>query len=231
MTGRVLRLLIALFGALAFNALLFAALSVLNRPKPVVAADDAPMAFSLYQPPREDEPVQDEPDPEPVLPDLEPVFVELDAPVAVLEPLDLPNVAVHPSIPPIRLARAVRVSGRRPPAPAVYASASGGGGGRAARPRRSSGIDGPPKELVIRQPDYPVSALRRGLEGSVTLRLLINEKGEVEAVEVVRTHGSTCFRRAVLKVAKKWRFTAPRHRGRPVRAWAVKTTHFELQNS
>ncbi len=230
MMGRTLRLSAALFCALAFNALLFAALAALNRPKPVEAADDAPMVLSFYEPPHEEEPVQDEPDPDPPPPHLEPVSVEIDAPVAALEPLELPNVVLHPSIPAIRLAPAVRNVSSRPQATAAYASASGGGG-RAARPRQSSEIDQPPKELVIKRPDYPASALRRGLEGSVTLALLINEKGEVEAVEVVRTNGYASFRRAVLKVAKKWRFTAPRHRGRPVKAWAVKTTHFLLQDS
>ncbi len=48
---------------------------------------------------------------------------------------------------------------------------------------------------------------------------------------MVAKPGHISFRGAVLRVVRKWRFSAPRHRGRPVRAWAIKTMHFRLEDA
>jgi outer membrane biosynthesis protein TonB len=48
-------------------------------------------------------------------------------------------------------------------------------------------------------------------------------------VEVIEVKGHAGFRQAVLRVVNLWRFTPPRHRGRRVKVWAVKTVRFNLE--
>ena len=231
MRARVLRLGLAVAAAFLFNAILFAALAVLNRPKPVVSDIDETVQIALYEPPPlQAAPFEPEPEPEPQPPEPAPAPVEMDTPEARLEPLELPPVLLDPAVPAIRV-----VLEKPPPREVPHAAArkvSGNTGAGDAREYASGEkIDHPPKELTSRQPAYPATALRRGLEGSVTLRVLIDERGRVEKAEVIRVLGHPSFRGAVLRVVRKWRFSAPRHRGRPVRAWAIKTMHFRLEGA
>ncbi len=231
MRARALRLGVAVAAAFLFNAVLFAALAALNRPKAVVSDVDEMVEIALYEPPPiQGEPIEREPEPEPLPPEPAPSPVDFDAPEALLEPLELPPVLLETAVPAIRVVLVKQPTRVVPQAVARNVSGSSGEGDTR---EYASGekIDHPPKELTIRQPAYPAMALRRGLEGSVTLRVLIDERGRVEKVEVVRVKGHPSFRGAVLRVARKWRFTAPRHRGRPVRAWAIKTMHFRLEGA
>lgn len=93
----------------------------------------------------------------------------------------------------------------------------------------AEGIDRPPRELGRTKPRYPAAARQLGQEGEVTLKLLINARGEVEQIRVLDVVGHHSFERAVLAVARQWRFSPPLHRGRPVRVWAVKTVKFQLE--
>ena len=63
-----------------------------------------------------------------------------------------------------------------------------------------------------------------GIEGTVVLRLLIDERGRVADVEVIS--GGMAFRHAVLQVARTWRFEPARHQGRATKVWGVKEVSF-----
>lgn len=88
--------------------------------------------------------------------------------------------------------------------------------------------DRPPRELSNAQPTYPRVALRRGIEGVVDLQLLIDVSGRVQRLEVVRVVGHESFRKAVMEVARRWRFSPALRHGHPTSVWAEKTIHFEL---
>jgi len=87
-----------------------------------------------------------------------------------------------------------------------------------ASPHSASRVDEPPRELANIPPQYPQAALRRGIEGEVMVRLLIDERGKVEDVQVLRVEGHSSFREAVLDVVHKWTFRPARHGGRPVKS-------------
>ncbi len=219
-----------------FNLLLFAALAALNRPQPVEARMHAPVRLALFQLPLE-EPLRPEPERErelPAPPELDPVPVDMDLRAAELELVDLPQPRITVALPPIRIVPVVRRETRpvraAPARPRSHRAAERRKGEQHRRgPWGSDEIDAPPRELSVRSPAYPATALRRGEEGAVTVRLLIDEKGRVEKVEVVSVDGYRGFGTAVLNVAGHWRFTPPRHEGRPVKAWALKTTEFRLR--
>ncbi|WP_300527764.1 energy transducer TonB [Maricaulis sp.] len=61
-------------------------------------------------------------------------------------------------------------------------------------------------------PDYPRSAERRGIEGSVQVRYDIAADGSVENIEVVETTHPGIFDRAALRAVESWRYEAAAER-------------------
>ncbi len=59
-------------------------------------------------------------------------------------------------------------------------------------------------------PQYPPALLRRGIEGSVTIRIQVDAKGLPAAVSVERTSGFPEFDTAALEVARLTHFSVPR---------------------
>lgn len=170
---------------------------------------------------------QEQPEPEPVPPEPEVMTVDLDMPdvePVELEPLDLRLDLPSPVVNPIQVT--VRNS---PPEPAP------------ARPRptpqpttrpesrpaahRANRVDEPPREFAGNVPPrYPPREERLGIEGSVRVRLLIDETGRVEDLQFIS--GPQVFRDAVSNAVAQWRFSPARHLGRPVKVWGVKEIQF-----
>lgn len=55
-------------------------------------------------------------------------------------------------------------------------------------------------------PEYPKDAAARGLFGSVIMRLLVNEQGDVEAVDVLNAFPKDVFDRAAIRALKRWKY-------------------------
>lgn len=81
-------------------------------------------------------------------------------------------------------------------------------------------------------PAYPEALRARGVEGAVTARFVVDERGRVDttAVEVVES-SDPLFGAAVLASMPAMRFTAARRAGRPVRQLAVQRFVFRLDLS
>ncbi|MEM8659295.1 MAG: energy transducer TonB [Pseudomonadota bacterium] len=58
-------------------------------------------------------------------------------------------------------------------------------------------------------PDYPVSAIRRGIEGYVDLLFDINASGKTENIRVIASEPSGIFDRAALRALAKWKCKVP----------------------
>lgn len=85
------------------------------------------------------------------------------------------------------------------------------------------------KPFGNQKPNYPEMARRMGIEGSATLRILVNEKGQVEQIEVTQWKGHPSFGQAATATARAWRFAPPRYRGQPTKAWFTRTIAFQLR--
>ena len=85
------------------------------------------------------------------------------------------------------------------------------------------------KPFGNQKPNYPEMARRMGIEGSATLRILVNEKGQVEHIEVTQWKGHPSFGHAATTTARAWRFAPPRYRGQPTKAWFTRTIAFQLR--
>lgn len=89
-------------------------------------------------------------------------------------------------------------------------------------------LDVQPRATVTINPAYPRDALRRGLEGSVKLKLRIDEFGEVREVAVEEGNPSGVFDESALEAFRNARFEAARKDGRPVRALIYIRVRYEL---
>ncbi len=78
-------------------------------------------------------------------------------------------------------------------------------------------------------PRYPRQALRQRLEGTVTLRVLVDGQGWPKDVAVERSSGHRELDRAAREqVLAKWRFHPAQQQGRPVSAYALVPIAFSL---
>ncbi len=77
----------------------------------------------------------------------------------------------------------------------------------------------PPVLLEERKPNYPEKARLKGLEGTVTLHLLVTETGDVKWAKVVRSSGYPILDSAAVEYGKTLKFKPATKRGKPVSVW------------
>jgi TonB family protein len=74
--------------------------------------------------------------------------------------------------------------------------------------------------LKMVKPRYPPRELAEGIEGNVTVELLVNERGLVDAVSVIAALGPVAFQESALDAARQFEFQPPTdERGRPTTMW------------
>lgn len=77
-------------------------------------------------------------------------------------------------------------------------------------------------------PEYPEMAQRAGIEGSITLKVLVNKKGDVDSVEVI--DGPSVFRKAAVEAAKATKFKPAKYNDKTVSCWVIMPFKFKLDN-
>jgi periplasmic protein TonB len=80
-------------------------------------------------------------------------------------------------------------------------------------------------------PTYPPSSRRAGEEGTVQLRILVDERGAPREVQVSKGSGFARLDQAAIDAVRKWRFIAAISGGQAVTAWTQVSVTFRLQNS
>ena len=90
-------------------------------------------------------------------------------------------------------------------------------------------LDTPP--AVIRQvrPEYPPEAQRRGIEGRVTVRLIVDTEGKPTQCAVQSAQPAGVFEKSALKAAGAMRFTPGRSKGRAVRTLVLLPFDYRLR--
>ncbi len=81
----------------------------------------------------------------------------------------------------------------------------------------------------FRQPTYPVEAIRDHVEGTVTLRVLVDPAGTVESVKLISGPPMLVF--AAINSVWQWRYNRTTLNGRPVESFEEVTVAFRLGNS
>ncbi len=78
-------------------------------------------------------------------------------------------------------------------------------------------------------PPYPYLARRRGVEGAVTVRFLVDRGGAVRNLEVIKAEPPGVFEETVLRTVKRWRFAPGVKDGEAVETWVETTVRFKLE--
>ena len=80
------------------------------------------------------------------------------------------------------------------------------------------------------RPNYPSIARKNGMEGHVTLSVLVNVQGLVDDFFVKTSSGHSALDAAAVEAVKKWRFKAAVLQDRPVDQWCTLTVRFQLKD-
>lgn len=227
--------------ALAVNALIFLGLVVLNRSQPP-APQEWPTVSLVRLPPAPPPPPP--PLTLPAVPQTPTALHETapPQPSVVSEAITAPDLHIDLFVATSQVST-VKVAppqaiGSKVSIPTVPSNSSGTPGGSAhgsdasqgpAAVLDADGVDRGPRETLNPQPVYPRSLLRRGVEGEVRFRLLIDERGRVEQIDILDDAGQASFADAVREAASRWLFEPAQHHGRTVKVWATKTIRFQIQ--
>jgi protein TonB len=85
--------------------------------------------------------------------------------------------------------------------------------------------------IVRVQPQYPLRASERGIEGWVEVEFTISKLGTVKDPMVINSHPSSIFDRSALKAIRKWKYNPKIEDGEPVERPGIKVRlKFELSN-
>jgi len=122
-------------------------------------------------------------------------------------------------------------------APSVDFSAVGGGGGGRGRGGAATalasggGVDREAVPQVRIQPDYPIGARRRGIEGWVDVQFTIGVDGSVRNPVVVAARPQDVFDDAAVQAVRNWKYNPKIQDGQPVeRAGMRVRIRFELES-
>jgi protein TonB len=77
-------------------------------------------------------------------------------------------------------------------------------------------------------PEYPPLARDAGIEGTVAIRVLVNEEGKVVSADVLQSDVTPAMERAALAAAKQCRFRPAKQRTIPVKAHVMIPFQFQL---
>jgi len=79
------------------------------------------------------------------------------------------------------------------------------------------------------QPEYPLTAMERGLEGYVLVEAYINASGRVEGVWVRSAYGDESFESSTLEAIEQFIFKPATQQGDPIPFWVSFLVRFELR--
>ena len=81
------------------------------------------------------------------------------------------------------------------------------------------------------KPIYPKIAIRRGIEGGVSLRVMLTASGVVSSVTVEKPSGSELLDAAAVSAVKQWQFNPAMHQGEPAASVTTVPIEFKLIQS
>ena len=89
-------------------------------------------------------------------------------------------------------------------------------------------VDEKPQASYRPQMEYPSSARKRGIEGHVTVNLLINTQGQVEKVKLLEGVPTGVFDLVAMNNVQNWQFEPARYKGKSVKIWVRQRISFNL---
>jgi TonB family protein len=90
--------------------------------------------------------------------------------------------------------------------------------------------DKPPEVINQVQPVYPVAALKDSVQGTVWLKVWIDDLGKVVEVKMQKSDGKM-FDQAAIAAAKQWTFKPAIKKGKPIAVWVSIPFRFKLSDA
>lgn len=79
-------------------------------------------------------------------------------------------------------------------------------------------------------PAYPLAARRRGIEGTVVLRVEVSADGRAARIEIKKSSNSEILDQAALAAVRSWRFVPAKRGAQTIIAWVDVPITFKLEN-
>jgi protein TonB len=151
-----------------------------------------------------DDPAQSEPEPEPVKPEIE-QMTPVEQPMPELQFEEIPAPPTDVAMPPSDTAIAATPTE----------------GATAQQLKTTNRVE----------PVYPATSRRMGEEGTVRVRVLVDERGRPTTVNVMTSSGFSRLDQAALEAVKRWRFVAATDGNRPIQTWTQVAITFKLTDA
>ena len=90
-------------------------------------------------------------------------------------------------------------------------------------------VDQLPMTVFRMKPLYPFRAKRLGIEGSVSVKFLVDAVGRVSRVTILESNPPGIFDESVLKALPSWKFTPGELGGKAVNTWVSTVIEFDLE--
>ena len=81
------------------------------------------------------------------------------------------------------------------------------------------------------KPRYPMAAKRRGMEGVVELRVMVDSRGNPAAIEIKQSSGFQVLDREAIKAVWQWRFRAAKRAGLAVAGEVIVPVRYQLDSA
>lgn len=202
-----------------------------TAPSPVATPPRARLRPPLPAKRAEAEPAARESSP-PVQPSRSPAVPEPPPTPAASDPPPTPAASKPP---PQVAAQSKAEPGVSAPAPTAVAPAPGTLSGFMAAPAAPTAPVRPPSfsaaYLNNPPPAYPLSARRMGQEGTVVLRVLVNDGGHPDQVQLARGSGFPVLDEAALQAVQRWTFVPARRGDIPTAGWVEVPVRFQLEHN
>jgi TonB family protein len=101
----------------------------------------------------------------------------------------------------------------------VGGAGTGGGSGGGRGVLTGQGQYEPPVPVIMMWPRYPASAKRKGIKGTVVVRVHVTAEGTVDQAQAVSGLADEACREAALEAARSLRFLPATLGGEPIDAW------------
>lgn len=167
-----------------------------------------------------------------------PPFIVVDLPIPIVDPQPVvppePNDIRSGRVDPVPLPqeldhretveeRAPQVDRRVDPVPPQQLTPAAGSGPVIVVPRSDP-------RYPFTEPEYPVSEIRLGHEGTVVLRVQILANGHVGTVQIERSSGFVKLDESAAREARRWRMKPGTQDGAASAMWTLVPVTFQLKN-
>ena len=184
-------------------------------PEPPAPAPAAPPTPASPKPQPKPEPVKPQPAPKPV--QKAPLL-----PKAIADPTPAPNAPTGTlDSAPAPVADATPPAPAAPPAP-PSAPAQPSGAAVQLPSSNAAYLNNP-------RPSYPSISRRMGEQGKVLLRVLVDENGLPQQIEIKQSSGFDRLDKAALASVQRWRFVPGKRNGVPEAMWNIVPVNFVLE--